>query len=158
MGATSPTTVVASRSTRNAEEPPPRRQGLRCAASAGAAAAAASTPAAAAHSDADIAAAAAAAAVADPDWLSEFIVTPFYDACPVHSPRHRSERNRYDVATGAKLCQYCATERTRNGEGDGRPLIQLCRVRAGLTCEGILVVVFAIAGGASCYSSMERVY
>lgn len=120
-----------------------------------------SPPAAAAHSDMNLAAAAAAMAEADPDWLPRFILTPFYDACPVHSPRHRSERNRYDVATGAKLCQYCAAERTRSGGGDGRPLIQLCRVRAGRVYNGILVVVFvvilSIAGQALWFSSMERV-
>lgn len=130
--ATSPTTVVTARPARQAEEPPPRRTGLRCASTAvvaATAAADAATPAAPVRADATATAAAAAAAASDPPWLPAFILTPFYDACPVHSPRHRSERNRYDVATGAKLCQYCAAERARSGGGDGRPLIQLCRVR-----------------------------
>lgn len=163
MGAASPTMVVATRSARQAEEPPSRRAGLRCVASAGAAAQDASAPAKADDSGTALTAAAAAGAVEDPGWLLRFILTPFYDACPKHSPRHRSERNRYDVATDTKLCQYCATERARNGGGDGRPLIQLCRVRGGHVCAGkdagpFLCCLFAIACGAMCFSSFERVY
>jgi len=92
----------------------------------------------------------AAPASSDPPWLLTFILTPFYDACPVHSPRHRSERNRYDVLTGAKLCQYCVAARNKDvvkGEASSgkSSLIQLCRVR--------LAITVTVCGSSSCLSS-----
>lgn len=96
----------------------------------------------------------AAPASSDPPWLLTFILTPFYDACPVHSPRHRSERNRYDVATGAKLCQYCVAARNKDvakaeASSGKSSLIQLCRVR-------LAIMVTVVCGSSSCLSSLTK--